>query len=142
MKNTCGLHAYLLFALLKTQAHRELYKVPVNACDNAGDGQCARDTARPGMCNVNSNENSTLLSEPPECIACKPMVDPSKLRVDLERHIQQILILFGLIERFFEQQALQVNSVVDSAQSLDTRIDKIVSHRDLPVQQAPSSVGK
>jgi hypothetical protein len=70
------------------------------------------------------------------------MVDPSKLHVDLERHIQQILILFGLIERFFEQQALQVNSVVDSAQSLDTRIDKIVSHRDLPVQQAPSSVGK
>jgi hypothetical protein len=36
-------------------------------------------------------------------------------------------ILFGLIERLFEQQALRAHAIVDTTQTLDTGIDEIVS---------------
>jgi hypothetical protein len=63
------------------------------------------------MRNVDPNKNSRLLSEPSKRTASKPMVNPSKLHANLERHIRQILILFGLIKR---QQASRAHAMVDS----------------------------
>ena len=97
------MRTHLLLTLLKAQARRELYEIPIDAGNDASDGRCPRNTTRPGMRNVDPDEDRRLLDEPSKRIASKPMVDPAQLRVHFKRHVRQILILLGLVERLFEQ---------------------------------------
>ena len=78
------------------------------------------------MRNVDPNEDSRLLREPSQRIATKPMVDPTQLRVHLERNIRQVLILLLLIESLLQQQTLRAHAKVDRAQPLDARVDIVV----------------
>ncbi len=114
MKNRVE-RTHLLLALLQAQTRRELYEIPIDARDDTGDGRCSRDTTRPRVRNINPNEDSLLPSEPSKGIASKPMINPAQLSINLEGHIRQILILFALIERLFEQQALRSYPVGDRA---------------------------
>src|SRR5258707_15514489 len=98
MKNKIE-RTHLLLALLQAQTRRELYEIPIDTRDDTGDGRCSRDTTRPRMRNINPNEDSLLPSEPSKRIASKPMINPAQLRINLEPHIRQILILLPLMER-------------------------------------------
>ena len=115
-----------MFTLLEPQARGELHKVPVDAGDDARDGRRAGHAARARMRNVDTDEDGGLLGEPAEGVAGELVVDPTELGVDLESDVGQVLVLFVLVERFFEEQALRAQAKLDRAQTLDARVDVVV----------------